>query len=378
MSAIRPSLPAPTGLPSMAALALLAACLAGCATTADAPGQGQEVLLAPSIASVSGPTGWSMLIQGRIFEPPEGSSGRQALIDALAPAMGADPTDALYRARAGYFVSDSIRNARISVSIGDRIVPLPPSDPAGCIAGEVRLSNDEVQRLSRDGVITFTTLSTPANATRFPGTAMLVPEDGLIVVTDMDDTIKDTHVLDRTEAKANTFVRPFRPVAGMPELYRAWQQAAGPRIHFHVVSAGPWQFHEPLRRFTEGAGFPAFTWDMRSVDITDPRVLIDETLKADPKRLYDFKVSRIRALMERLPKRHFVLVGDSGERDPEVYATIVSEFPDRVDAVFIRNVTAEGQGAPRYAKLYPTAGAIGKLKVFADPAELPRRLGEAR
>jgi len=354
--------------------ALLAAWCSSC-DTAVGPLRGQQILFAPSVASVSGVNQWSMVIQGRIFEPTEGSPGRQALIDTLAPTVGANRTDPLYRTRAGYLVSDSVRNTRISVALGDQVVQLPPSDPAGYFAANIPLTNDQVARLSRDGVITFESLPTPNNPSRFPGTAVLVPDEGVIVVTDMDDTIKETNVNNHAEARANTFVRPFRPVAGMPELYRAWKEASGPRVHFHVVSAGPWQLHEPLRRFTEEAGFPAFTWDMRSVDTTEPTTLIKETVKADPRRLYEFKVQTIRALMTRFPRRHVVLIGDSGEMDPETYATILSEFPDRVDTVFIRNVTGQGKDAQRYKELFATQSAARKLHVFAQAGELPRCLG---
>ena len=356
--------------------ALLVAGCSGC-TTAEVPTHGQQILFAPSVVSVSGADRWSMLIQGRIFEPVADSPGRQALIDALAPIIGASRNDPLYRARAGYLVSDSIRSARISIALGDQVVQLAPSDPSGHFSANIALTNDQVARLSRNGVISYESLPTPSQPSRFRGRAVLVPEEGLIVVTDMDDTIKETNVANHAEARANTLLRPFRPVAGMPERYREWKEALGPRIHFHVVSAGPWQFHEPLRRFTEEAGFPDFTWDMRSVDTTQPATLIEETVRADPNRLYEFKLQAIRALMTRLPKRHVVLIGDSGERDPETYATILSEFPDRVDAVFIRNVSGNGNGqdAKRYTALFPTVSAAAKLQVFVQVSELPRRLG---
>ena len=362
------------------ACACIVACVSGCATT-DGLTANQQVVFGPSLASataVNGSAGWSMRIQGRVFEPAEGSAGRQALIDALAPALGANRSDPLYRARAGYFVSDSVRNARVSIALGDRVVALGPSDASGCFAADIPLGGDEAARLARDGLVAFESLPTPGQASRFRGTALLVPTEGVTVVTDMDDTIKETNIKDRAEAKANTFVLPFRPVAGMAELYRAWQQASSAAVHFHVVSAGPWQFHEPLRRFTEHEGFPAFTWDMRCIDITDPGVLIDETVKADPRRLQDFKVAAIRALLTRLPQRHVVLVGDSGERDPEVYAAIVKDFGARVDAVYIRNVSGEGQGAKRYDDLFRPLNALRKLQVFERPDELPRRLGGAR
>ena len=155
----------------------------------------------------------------------------------------------------------------------------------------------------------------------------------------------------------------------MPALYRSWMELLGPRIHFHVVSAGPWQFNEPLRRFTEGAGFPAFTWDMRSIDIGDVSVLLKE-MNPHTNDMYEFKLQKIRAFMARFPKRHVVLVGDSGEKDPEVYAKILSEFPNRVDGVFIRNVHREDQ-KDRYVKLFRSREAAAKLRVFQDPGELP-------
>jgi phosphatidate phosphatase APP1 len=354
--------------------ALLVSCYSGRAA-AENPKRGQQIVFAPSVASVSGPNQWSILIQGRIFEPAEDSPARRAVIDLLAPAVEASDKDPLYRARAGSLVSDSIPDARISVALGDQVVTLPPSNPAGYFVDDVPLTNDQVKPLARDGLISFESLPAPARPERFRGTAVLVPEEGVIVVTDMDDTIKDTNVNNHKEARANTLVRPFRPVAGMPELYRAWKEAGGPRLHFHVVSAGPWQLHEPLRRFTEEAGFPSFTWDMRSVDATDPETLIKETVKADPERLIEFKVQAIHALMTRFPKRHVVLVGDSGEKDPETYATILSDFTDRVDAVYIHNVTGQDQTAGRYKELFPTPAMAAKLLVFTQPSELPQRLG---
>jgi phosphatidate phosphatase APP1 len=357
----------------MALTSWLAACLCNSLAYGGSP-HNRQIVFAPSMATSMDGRQWSVQVQGRISEPAEGSRGRQKAIDLLAPLAGADRHAPIYRARAGGLVSDSIRNVRVSVRLGKQIVRLERSDAAGYFSGEVPLSAQQITQLSRDGVIPFESEPMGGNPRRFKGVAVLVPDEGVTVVTDMDDTIKETHILNRSEARANTLVRPFRAVSGMPDLYRAWKAALEPRIHFHVVSAGPWQMHEPLRQFTENAGFPDFSWDMRSVDVTAPAALIAETIKADPERLYAFKLSRIRALMMRLPKRSFVLVGDSGEKDPEVYAAILAEFPQRVDAVYIRNVTDEGRNASRYTRLYPDADAMAKLRVFISPDELPREL----
>ena len=330
----------------------------------------QQIMFAPSVASTSDATHWSIVIQGRIFEPAGG--GTQAIADEiLAVVADADRKNPLFRSRVGYFVSRSIKDARVSVGLCDRAVEVAPSDPGGYFVANILLTNDQVSRISQDGVITFESQRNGDSPAGFSGKAVQVPDDGAIVVSDMDDTIKITNV-NHPEAKRNTLVLPFKPVTGMPELYNAWK-ASDSRVHFHIVSAGPWQFHEPLRKFTEEAGFPAFTWDMRSLDTTDPRTLISETVEADPQRLHNFKVPAIRALMTRFPKRHVVLVGDSGERDPETYAQILAEFADRVDAVFIRNVSEKDQ-TERYEKLFPTQSTAAKLRVFVNPNELPRSL----
>jgi phosphatidate phosphatase APP1 len=272
--------------------------------------------------------------------------------------------------RANLLVSDSSGNTQVSVKVGESTVKLPPSDAAGYFAGEFTLPRaDAMQLANARQAVPFHSLPLAAGGAAFAGEVLLVPDEGVTVITDMDDTIKDTHMLVAAERNANTFVRPFRAVAGMASLYRGWEAAAPSGIHFHVVSAGPWQLHEPLRRFTRDAGFPDFTWDMRSLDLPGIRTLLEE-LQPGLQRTYDFKVRKITEFMQRLPRRHVVLVGDSGEMDPEVYATIVSRFPGRVDHVFIRNVRAERQ-QERYARLYPTPEAFALLQVFGKPEELP-------
>ena len=46
-------------------------------------------------------------------------------------------------------------------------------------------------------------------------------------------------------------------------------------------------------------------------------------------------IEKMFSLYDTLP---FVLIGDSGQRDPEVYAELVDEFPDRIRAIYIRHV----------------------------------------
>ena len=92
-----------------------------------------------------------------------------------------------------------------------------------------------------------------------------------------------------------------------------------------------------------------------------------DTLLADPQTT---KPQAIRDLMSRFPQRRVVLVGDSGEQDPEVYAPIARDLPDRIVRIYIRDVTGEKRDAPRYATTFAGIPA-DKWVVFTEASELP-------
>ena len=61
----------------------------------------------------------------------------------------------------------------------------------------------------------------------------------------------------------------------------------------------------------------------------------------------------------------FVLVGDSGQHDPEVYADVVREHPGRVRAVYIRNVSRRPGRASKIEELARSVATAGSTLVLA-------------
>lgn len=74
----------------------------------------------------------------------------------------------------------------------------------------------------------------------------------------------------------------------------------------------------------------------------------------------------LESLFQRFPQHRFVLVGDSGEQDPEVYAGMARRYRDRVVAIWIRDVTGEGADEERYQALRDGLGD-GQFQVFKEP-----------
>ena len=51
-----------------------------------------------------------------------------------------------------------------------------------------------------------------------------------------------------------------------------------------------------------------------------------------------YKTGVIERILADFPRRRFLLVGDSGEQDPEIYGAIARKHPEQVERIFIRNV----------------------------------------
>ena len=144
------------------------------------------------------------------------------------------------------------------------------------------------------------------------------------VISDVDDTILETGVQRALRMVVQTFTgsaltRTAFP--GAPELYR--DLAAGVNPVFYV-SSSPWNLHAFLLAFLRHRGFPLGP------------VLLRDLLGTRAGR--EQKHERIREILELHPDLSFVLLGDSGEKDPQIYADIVRELPDRIIAVYIREV----------------------------------------
>lgn len=197
---------------------------------------------------------------------------------------------------------------------------------------------------------------------RFRGQALIVPAQGVSVISDIDDTIKRTQVRDRREMLLNTFSRRFEAAPRMAGWYRAL--AKTPDTRFHYLSASPVQLYPALSDFIRGADFPAGSMHLR--ESTTWRTLIpgEQDSRAH-------KLGVIERLLAEFPQRRFMLVGDSGEADPEIYAQTFRSHPDRIDAIVIRDVTGEDRRAERYRATFEGIDPVRLHIVMPDTTAWP-------
>ena len=157
---------------------------------------------------------------------------------------------------------------------------------------------------------------------------------GMSVISDVDDTIKHSAISSGAkEIFRNVFVRELGDLSikGVKEWYQEMYDMGS---MFHYVSNSPWQVFPILKRFFEAAGLPPGSFHLKQYNGMFQGIF-------EP--VAERKKSTLDKIMADFPERRFLLIGDSGEADLEVYTDVVCENPGRILGVFIRDVTTSSK-----------------------------------
>jgi phosphatidate phosphatase APP1 len=147
----------------------------------------------------------------------------------------------------------------------------------------------------------------------------------------------------------------------MNALYRQWQAQGAV---FHYVSGSPWPLALPLETFLKTYSFPDGTLHLRHFRLKS-RSALGLTQPPDI-----HKISTIENLLRDASRRSFYLVGDSGERDPEIYVELARKFPNQVRHIYIRDI-AERPMTPERTSLVFQRVPRARWTVFRDPNLIP-------
>src|SRR3954447_22650272 len=184
-----------------------------------------------------------------------------------------------------------------------------------------------------------------------------------VVISDIDDTIMHTGVANKLKMLWRLFVQDAESRVAFPgvaALYRALYAGrsgteANPMLY---VSRAPWGIYDILDEFFTLHGIPV-----------GPVLFLREwgvSWKSPlPRKAEDHKRELIRNMLALYRDLPFILIGDSGQHDPEVYREIVDEHPGRVLAVYIRNVSRDAKRIRDIAELATAVTAAGSSLVLA-------------
>ncbi|MBE9182752.1 DUF2183 domain-containing protein [Oculatella sp. LEGE 06141] len=162
------------------------------------------------------------------------------------------------------------------------------------------------------------------------------PQARFGVISDIDDTVVYTYSNDLLRMIQIVYLGNARtriPFPGISAFYQALHQGdSGEEFNpFFYVSSSTWNIYDLLVDFLEIHGLPKGPLFLNNIDLS-----LTELLSFTHDR---HKLSQIRPLFDAYPNLPFILVGDSGQRDAEIYHQLVHDYPNRILAIYIRNVS---------------------------------------
>lgn len=181
------------------------------------------------------------------------------------------------------------------------------------------------------------------------------------VITDIDDTVLQTHVTSRLKLKMayDTFFKDSHqrlPMEGIPDLLRAFEKGSdGLRLNpVFYVSDSPWNIHDLLAEFLHLNELPKGPILLRDYGVQMLR------RKKEEKDIH--KLVAFRQIMGMYPDLPFIMLGDTASKDADYYLRMAEEFDNRVLAIYIRQ-TRDTENARRIAKLIEQHSHIAAVLV---------------
>ena len=255
-----------------------------------------------------------VVVRGRVLDDPP-----------LSEAVEGEGVRAAVRRTLRGFVTDELPGVPLRITVAGVTVETS-TDDEGYFLTRLRPDPDLLESPWTIGVVELGGAYRGLTGRHTTPLEVLVegPEARFGILSDVDDTILETGVqrvgrMIRQTITGSALTRT--PFPGAAELYRDLADGTNPVFY---VSSSPWNLHAFLVAFLRHRGFPLGP------------VLLRDLLGTRAGR--EQKAGRIKEILDLHPQLSFVLIGDSGEKDPEIYADIVRTHPGRILAVYIREV----------------------------------------
>ncbi|MBL3658493.1 App1 family protein [Fulvivirga sediminis] len=156
------------------------------------------------------------------------------------------------------------------------------------------------------------------------------------VISDVDDTIiqsfatnpvKKLYTLLTQNSESRT------PFEGVEELYHLLVNKNKNPLFF--VSGSSFNLYDLLIKFCKHHNIPKAPFLLRNLGLENDKWFKQNTDK--------YKKSYVEEIFQMYPELEFILIGDSGQKDPEIYTSLCEKYPNQVKAIYIRHVRDEAR-----------------------------------
>lgn len=247
------------------------------------------------------------------------------------------------------YSNSSVPDARLLLQIGDQQLELQ-TDSEGIFEKMIPLSGPDHQRPEYIGLSLIPDENLETHQGRVNKKIQYITKTyPRALISDIDDTIivsKATNLGKKLWLSVSKNAYTRRPFPGVSDFYRMLT-AQGEYPVFYV-SSSDWSLFDLIRDFLEYRKIP-----LGPILLKDSHVNLKNIWKSGGGN-HDHKLEKIRFLMDFFPEQRFLLIGDSGQHDPELYAEIIKQYPKRVEAVYIRRIgKADTEREQQLSELLP-------------------------
>ncbi|UJP66822.1 App1 family protein [Mongoliitalea daihaiensis] len=156
------------------------------------------------------------------------------------------------------------------------------------------------------------------------------------VISDIDDTIVPTGATRLWEMVKTTFfgnAHTRLPFEGVAEFYQALHRGMDglDSNPFFYVSSSPWNLYDFLMEFLDAHQIPKGPLMLRDLGLSREQFIAGSH--------WEHKLRQVEKVFEVEKELPFILIGDSGQHDAEIYLQVIKDYPGRVKAVYIRSVS---------------------------------------
>jgi phosphatidate phosphatase APP1 len=189
----------------------------------------EEMMLFPNVGFQRKQGDWRLNLHGWRFQSSKrnkllgqsSSSAAERIARLLAtPEQAVYYNDSFQRDRLKPFLVADETNEKIQIMIGTKHNYTTKTDGEGQFRTSFIIPNADVQKMKKtidnNQIITYKAIGD--NRDVWEGKVYLLEQKGLSVISDIDDTIKISEVLDKVKLVANTFIHGFRVVQGKEEI----------------------------------------------------------------------------------------------------------------------------------------------------------------
>ncbi|MDX1362763.1 App1 family protein [Arenibacter latericius] len=244
------------------------------------------------------------------------------------------------------FETDEVGNAKVELKLSNGFKHQFKTDKEGYFLEKIKIVGSPIE-CNEEGWLAYelsfvdTELKREIQLeNRFPG-EMLVPSSAsdFGVISDIDDTILHTGIVSLLKWRViyNTlFKTPGKrlPLTGAAEFYHLLHRGKSGKASNPIfyVSNSPWNLYRYLEFFLRNNNFPKGPILLRSLSsfFKKPKIVNGERLSHKPHEILN--------ILKMYPELSFILIGDSGEKDADIYLDIAQRFPDRIKAIYLRSV----------------------------------------